>query len=58
LSSDNSRTRNVWRWFMKNPEIVKAMALAGLKPYRRLSVRPPRLARVHPRDRGVTFSPA
>ena len=28
LSAENLRTGNVWRWFMKNPEIAKAMKLA------------------------------
>jgi len=39
LSVENSRTANLWRWFMKNPEITRALALAGLKPYRRFGVR-------------------
>lgn len=30
LSSENARTGNVWRWFMRNPEIQKAFHLARL----------------------------
>ena len=30
LSAENLRTGFVWKWFMKNPEIQRAMALAGL----------------------------
>jgi hypothetical protein len=35
LSAENLRTANVWRWFMRNREIVKAMQLAGLERYKR-----------------------
>jgi len=38
LSAENLRTGNVWRWFMRNPEIPRAMRLAGLRP----SAAPPR----------------
>ena len=31
LSAENLRTGNVWKWFMKNPEMVHAMELAGLQ---------------------------
>ncbi len=31
LSAENLRTGNVWRWFMKNPEPVRALKLAGLE---------------------------
>ena len=31
LSAENLRSGFVWRWFMKNPEVQKAMDLAGLK---------------------------
>ena len=31
LSAENLRTENVWRWFMRNGEIEKAMSLAGLQ---------------------------
>jgi hypothetical protein len=34
LSAEDARTGAVWRWFMKNPEIVKAMDLAGLRRHR------------------------
>jgi len=30
LSAENARTGNVWSWFMRNPEIPRAMRLAGL----------------------------
>ena len=40
LSAENARTGNVWRWFMRNPEIPRAMRLAGLaKQQRELPVR-------------------
>lgn len=32
LSAENLRTGNVWRWFMKNSEIRRAMDAAGLEP--------------------------
>jgi hypothetical protein len=31
LSAENLRTGFVWKWFMKNPEIQRAMDLAGLE---------------------------
>jgi hypothetical protein len=31
LSAENLRTANVWRWFMRNPEIPRAMKLVGLQ---------------------------
>jgi hypothetical protein len=31
LSAENLRTGFVWKWFMKNPEILRAMDLAGLE---------------------------
>lgn len=33
LSAENLRTGNVWRWFMRNAEIPKAMELIKLRPY-------------------------
>ncbi len=40
LSAENARTGNVWSWFMRNPEIPRAMRLAGLaKQQRELPVR-------------------
>ena len=39
LSAENARTGNVWRWFMRNPEITIAMNRAGLEKRRR-TVRP------------------
>ena len=33
LSAENARTGNVWRWFMKNPEIPLAMQRVGLVRY-------------------------
>lgn len=35
LSAENLRTGNVWRWFMRNAEIPKAMRLAGFRRVRR-----------------------
>ena len=35
LSEENLRTENVWRWFMRNPEIPRAMNRIGLLPYRK-----------------------
>jgi hypothetical protein len=31
LSAENLRSGNVWRWFMRNPEIPRALRLAGLR---------------------------
>lgn len=31
LSAENLRSGNVWKWFMRNPEIQRAMKLAGLE---------------------------
>ncbi|HEX6728842.1 MAG TPA: hypothetical protein VF074_02475, partial [Pyrinomonadaceae bacterium] len=33
LGAENARTQNVWRWFMRNTEITKAMDLIGLRQY-------------------------
>lgn len=35
LSTENMRTANVWRWFMRNPEIPRAMELIGLRRSRK-----------------------
>jgi hypothetical protein len=35
LSAENLRTGHVWRWFMQNPEIPRALALALLEPVAR-----------------------
>jgi hypothetical protein len=35
LSAENARTGNVWSWFMRNPEIPRAMRLAGLAKQQR-----------------------
>ena len=43
LSAENLRTGNVWRWFMRNHEIPRAMDLVGLKAAAR--PRPRRAAR-------------
>ncbi|HQR31600.1 MAG TPA: glucoamylase family protein [Blastocatellia bacterium] len=32
LSAENLRSKFVWRWFMRNPEIPRAMKLVGLLP--------------------------
>ncbi|MFL6278022.1 MAG: glucoamylase family protein [Blastocatellia bacterium] len=31
LSAENLRSRNVWRWFMRNSEVERAMELVGLR---------------------------
>jgi len=33
LSAENARSENVWRWFMRNAEIPRALQSAGLKKY-------------------------
>ena len=38
LSAENSRTGNVWRWFMLNREIPNAMKRIGLVPYGKANV--------------------
>ena len=35
LSAENARSENIWRWFMRNPEIPGAMELIGLRKYGR-----------------------
>jgi hypothetical protein len=35
LSAENARTGNVWRWFMRNPEIPRAMQRVGLTRYQK-----------------------
>ena len=35
LSAENSRTGNVWNWFMRNREIERAMQLVGLARYQK-----------------------
>ena len=35
LSAENLRSGNVWRWFMQNPEIPRAMGKIGLLRYNR-----------------------
>ena len=37
LSAENLRTENVWRWFMQNTEIPRAMQRISLLPYRKRS---------------------
>jgi hypothetical protein len=32
LSAENARSGAVWRWFMADPEIVRALAAAGFSP--------------------------
>ena len=38
LSAENAKTGNVWRWFMRNIEIRKALDVVGLKKQQRLRV--------------------
>ena len=35
LSAENARTGNVWQWFMRNPEMPRALRLAGLVRYQK-----------------------
>jgi hypothetical protein len=35
LSAENSRTGNLWNWFMRNREIPRALQLVSLLPYRK-----------------------
>ena len=39
LSAENASTGNVWSWFMRNPEIPRAMRLAGLQKTTKLHVK-------------------
>ncbi|MGH9929531.1 MAG: glucoamylase family protein [Pyrinomonadaceae bacterium] len=39
LSVENARTGNVWRWFMQNREIPRALQLAGLVRYQKKQIR-------------------
>jgi hypothetical protein len=41
LSAENLRTGNVWRWFMRNPELSRALDLV-MRPYRRVAGAPQR----------------
>jgi hypothetical protein len=44
LSAENMRTGNVWKWFMQNRQIPRAMQMVGLLPYhQRLPVARPRV---------------
>lgn len=38
LSAENLRTGNVWRWFMLNREIPRAMERIGLVPYKKPNI--------------------
>ena len=40
LSAENARSGNVWRWFMHNPEVARAMDLAGLQKRRKQQRQP------------------
>jgi hypothetical protein len=39
LSAENASTGNVWSWFMRNPEIPRAMRLAGLQKTTKLRLK-------------------
>jgi hypothetical protein len=56
LSAENLRSGNVWRWFMRNPEIPRAMQLSGLRrdSERRRSSRGRRL-RAHSRTESPIY---
>lgn len=40
LSAENSRTGNVWNWFMRNREIPRALRLVGLELYQKKRNKP------------------
>lgn len=42
LSAENLRSGNVWRWFMRNPEVTRAMRLVGLARVKSARSRDPR----------------
>jgi hypothetical protein len=46
LSAEDARSEFVWRWFMRNPEIRKALDLVGLRKYRKQ----PRTGEQRPRE--------
>jgi hypothetical protein len=46
LSAENARSGNVWRWFMRNPEMPRALRMVKLLKYQRASKSPARVARV------------
>jgi hypothetical protein len=35
LSVENARSGNIWRWFMANPEIPRALARVGLVSHKK-----------------------
>ena len=39
LSAENSRTGNVWNWFMRNSEIPRALKLVGLTKYQKPTIK-------------------
>ena len=41
LSAENARTGNIWRWFMENREIPRALERIGLERYKRRNVPAP-----------------
>jgi hypothetical protein len=45
LSAENMRTGNIWRWFMRNREIPRAMAAVGLLRYNKRNQIPKRPSR-------------
>ncbi|HET6646228.1 MAG TPA: glucoamylase family protein, partial [Pyrinomonadaceae bacterium] len=49
LSAENLRTGNVWRWFMRNKEIPRAMQLIGFRKARG-RLRTPAARRVNPKS--------
>ncbi len=49
VSAENLRTGRVWDWFMRNPEITRALERAGMSRGRQLPTPPPSRARVNAR---------
>jgi hypothetical protein len=56
ISAENLRTGNVWRWFMRNKEIPKAMRLVGFRRARQVRRIPARatLQREYPQITQIT----
>jgi hypothetical protein len=52
LAAENLRTGNIWRWFMQNKEIGRAMRLAG---FRKVQRRKPTIKQPAPRSGNVRY---
>lgn len=56
ISAENLRTGNVWRWFMRNKEIPRAMQLAGLRRVQR-RLRTPLKVSITKKKRATALAP-